>query len=82
MPIFKDKKKAATPTPNGKSFLAEAKAEYDELFARFAANADEYDSVDEYTDAVAAQAWELTEGVVKQSYRNGVRKGQARRSAA
>jgi hypothetical protein len=56
------------------------RAEYDALFARFMADADQYDSVEAYTDALAAKAWEITETVLKQSYRNGVRRGQGKRS--
>jgi hypothetical protein len=82
MAIFGVKKKADVKTSEGKSFLAVVRAEYDALFARFVADADEYDSVEAYTDALAAEAWEITEGVVKQSYRNGVRRGQGKRSTA
>jgi hypothetical protein len=82
MGIFGTKKKAAATEADGTKFLDAVRAQYDELFARFVANAEEYSSVEEYTDALGAQAWEISETTLKQSYRNGVRKGQARRSAS
>jgi hypothetical protein len=75
--MFQLKKKPTQAAEDGKTFLRQARDEHAALFARFVANADEYDTVEEYTDAIESQAWEITEAVVKQSYMNGIRKGRA-----
>jgi beta-phosphoglucomutase-like phosphatase (HAD superfamily) len=75
---FKTKKEAVKEDkPSGKSFLTEAKRQHQELFDTFADQADEYDGVEEYTDALQAQAWELTELIAKSSYKNGVARGRS-----
>ena len=80
MSMFKSKEpKDSAKRQDGKDFLALAKDDYYELFSSFVANADDYDSVDEYTDALETQTWELTEGLIKKSYFNG-RKSANRRS--
>ncbi|HZP01186.1 MAG TPA: hypothetical protein VFD30_12910 [Terriglobia bacterium] len=62
----------------GTSFLAEAKAGHANLFRTFLLKAEDYPSVEEYTDALEAEAWTMTEAIAKQSWKNGVARGQAR----
>lgn len=78
--MFQLKRKPSKAQPDGKTFLREARDEHEELFTHFVANADVYDSVNAYTDALQSQAWEITENIVKQSYANGIRRGRSVRS--
>ena len=72
--------KSTTNTENtqvdGKSFLREVYDKLDVLFEGFIDNADEYDSVNEYSYALLAQTWEILEPSLKASYANGVKRGR------
>ena len=72
--------KSKTNTENtqvdGKSFLREVYDKLDVLFEGFIDNADEYDSVNEYSYALLAQTWEILEPALKASYSNGVKRGR------
>ena len=62
---------------NGRStFLADVRRQHDELFSSFVANHEEYASVEDYTDALASQSWEMVEAIAKLSYRNGIARGR------
>ena len=63
----------------GADFLASAKAEHVALFVGHIAKADDFVSVDEYTDALQAAAWKLTEKIAKTSWKNGMSRGESRR---
>ncbi len=64
---------------NGRpTFLADVRRQHDELFASFVANHEEYDSVEDYTDALESQSWEMVEAIAKLSYRNGIARGRER----
>ena len=60
----------------GAEFLTNAKREHQELFATFIGKAEDYVSVDEYTDGLESAAWKLTEAIAKASYKNGVSRGR------
>jgi hypothetical protein len=64
---------------NGSAFLANAKSEHAALFVTYIAKADEFVSVDEYTDALQAAAWKLTERLAKSSWKNGMARGETGR---
>lgn len=77
---FPSKSKQQRPQrADGASFLKNAKAEHEALFVSHIGKADEFVSVDEYTDALQAAAWKLTEQIAKKSWKNGVARGEARR---
>ena len=81
--MFESKEpKESAKKQDGKTFLELAKDEYEELFATFVANADQYASVEQYSEALEAQAWELTEPLIKKSFYNGKKvtgKGSSRK---
>ena len=74
---FKTKNKAAAREPKGKAFLTEAKGEHVQLFHHYLTQQEEFDTPEEFLDALEEDAWKLTEQVVKQSYRNGIARGKS-----
>ena len=73
----KEKQQGDQPA-NGATFLKNAKEEHQALFVGHVAKADEFASVNDYTDALEAAAWKLTEKFAKKSWKNGVARGEAR----
>lgn len=66
---------------SGNRFLTEARKEFGELFSQFVEGSEDFSSVEEYTEALEGQAWEMTESIAKASYRNGLSKGYGQRKA-
>ena len=62
----------------GKSFLTEAKARHRKVFTAFLKREEEWPSLEEYSNALEVEAWKVTEEIAKQSWRNGIARGQAR----
>ena len=60
--------------------MGDGKRAHADLFGELVERADEFSSVETYTEALRQDAWQLAERLVKQSYKNGVMKGQASRS--
>jgi hypothetical protein len=79
---FPSKKNGQTKKPesDGQKFLTNAKERHAEIFQSFLAKADEFPSVDEYTDAIEKESWKFTELLTKESWRNGLARGQARKA--
>jgi hypothetical protein len=62
----------------GESFLTAAKTQFHELFSHYLEIADEFSSIETYTAALEADAWKLCEQLSKQSWHNGIERGQDR----
>lgn len=77
---FEGRKEANADLPKGKSFLAAAKSKHQDLFRDYIGLQGEFADLQEYTDAVQADAWKLTEEIAKASWRNGVVQGERRRA--
>ena len=72
---------AGRPESEGQTFLTQAKARHAELFRNMLEHSEEYSSVETYTQAVEQAAWKLTELLTKDSWRNGIARGQGRNQA-
>ena len=66
------------PASEGAKFLGQAKEEHAAIFHTLLEKADTFSSVETYTDAIEAASWKLTEALAKESWRNGVARGQTR----
>jgi predicted nucleic acid-binding Zn-ribbon protein len=75
---FQGRKEANAELPKGKSFLASAKHKHQALFRDYVGLQREFADLQEYTDALQADAWKLSEQIAKQSWKNGVAQGQKR----
>jgi hypothetical protein len=75
---FQGRKEANAEVPKGKSFLASAKHKHQSLFREYVGLQREFADLQEYTDALQTDAWELAEQIAKQSWRNGVVQGERR----
>ena len=69
------------PEYDGQKFLTQAKARHAELFRAMLQRCDQYSSVETYTEAIESASWKLTELLTKESWRNGIARGQARNQA-
>lgn len=72
------KKESKATEKKSRNFLADAKAEHAELFQHYVSNAGDCDDIEQYTEALQADAWKLTERIAKQSWRNGIARGQSK----
>ncbi len=63
----------------GESFLATAKKRFSDIFTQFLDKAETFTSIETYTDALEKEAWQFCEQLAKQSWHNGVDRGQERR---
>mgnify|MGYP006969355711 FL=1 len=75
---FKGRRVSSGEPPKGKSFLASAKHEHQGIFRDYVELQAEFADLQEYTDALQADAWKLTERIAKESWRNGVVQGERR----
>lgn len=75
---FQGRKDSNAELPKGKSFLASAKRQHQGLFRDYVGLQREFADLQEYTDALQADAWKLTEEIAKQSWKNGVVQGEKR----
>lgn len=67
----------------GESFLATAKKRFSDIFTQFLDQSETYSSIETYTDALEKEAWQFCEQLAKQSWHNGVGRGQdGRRGSA
>ncbi len=73
---FNGRTQANAKLPKGKSFLASAKQKHQELFRDYVGRQGDFADLLEYTDALQAEAWKLTEEITKQSWKNGVVQGE------
>ena len=60
------------------SFLRQAQQKHQQLFRSYVRLQGEFRDLEDYTTALQADAWKLTEQVAKQSWRNGIARGQYR----
>ena len=69
-------KKSPAPAA-GPNFLAAAKEDLAHLFAAYAERED-FDSFQAFMDSLQSDTWAVVEQFLKQSYRNGLGRGQSR----
>jgi hypothetical protein len=83
MGLFGGKKKAAADKADGSTFLAEARRELTKVYDSYAPLVDNaYETVEDFLSDLEADVWKIVERIAKESYRNGVRRGQAKRADA
>ncbi len=73
-----NRQETAKPETEGQKFLTQAKARHAEVFREMLQRCEEYPSVEAYTEAIEQASWKLTEVLTKESWRNGIARGQAR----
>lgn len=72
-------KRSDETAPKGSAFLTQSKEQLHEVFEANLARAGEYTTVEHWAAALEAAVWKLVEQLSKQSWRNGVNRGQERR---
>jgi hypothetical protein len=71
--------KSERSASEGAQFLRRAKSEHEALIGKLLEKADTFSSVETYTDAIGQALWSFAESLAKESWRNGIARGQARR---
>jgi hypothetical protein len=78
MAIFNQEPNQEAARVKGDDFLKSAKETLSVLFAEYVGKAGEFNRVEQYNDALFAEAWTVCESLIKASYRNGLRAGRFR----
>lgn len=65
--------------PKGSAFLTESKAKLHEVFEANLERGGDFSTVERWAAALEADVWKLVEQLTKQSWRNGMNRGQERR---
>jgi hypothetical protein len=72
-------KRAEDAAPKGSSFLTETKDRLHEVFQSCLERGGDFPTVEKWAAALEADVWTLMEQVSKQSWHNGIARGQERR---